>query len=115
METLIDVLRSQAARSPEAVLYRFLPDGETVTASLTFGDLDRRAKAVGAEVQSRFAPRGRLLLVAPAGPEVIIGFLGALYGGALPVPVYPPQEGAAVATVRKMTADADVAGILTSR
>jgi acyl-CoA synthetase (AMP-forming)/AMP-acid ligase II len=112
--TLIDILRGQCMSRPDEVVYHFLGDGETITASLTFGELDRRAREVGTELQRRFAPGDRLLLVAPPGPEVISGFLGALYAGMIPVPVYPPQD-AEMAGLRRIAADAGVAAVLTSR
>ena len=113
--TLIDVLRVQAAARGDDVLYRFLDDGERAGSSMTFASVDRRARQIGAALQRRFAPASRLLLVVPPGPDVIGGFFGALCGGMVPVPVYPPQERAAVAAVGKIAADAAVGGVLTSR
>lgn len=114
MTAIVDVLRTQAQRHLDLVLYRFLDDGETVGSSITFGDLDRRAREVGAALQARFAPRDRLLLVVPPGLDGIAGFLGAFYGGMVPVPVFPPADAAALATVRKIAADARVAGAITT-
>jgi acyl-CoA synthetase (AMP-forming)/AMP-acid ligase II len=113
--TLIDILRAKAATHPDAPLYRFLGNGENVTASLTFGELDARARQVGGSLQRRFTPNDRLLLIAPPGPEVIIGLLGAMFAGMLPVPVYPAADAGSAATLGRIAADAEVAAILTSR
>jgi acyl-CoA synthetase (AMP-forming)/AMP-acid ligase II len=112
--TLIDVLRAQSVTRPNAVAFHFLGEGETITASLTFSGLDRRAMQIGAELQRRFAQHDRLLLVALPGPEVISGFLGVLYAGMIPVPVYPPQK-ATMSATRRIAADAEVSAVLTSR
>jgi len=112
--TLSNVLRGKSAAHPNALVYCFLGDGENVTATLTLGGLDARARQVGAELQRRFAQRDRLLLIAPPGPEVIIGLLGAMFAGMLPVPVYPPTD-AASETLGRIAADAQVAAVLTSR
>ena len=113
-DTFIGVLRAQAARVPDLVIYRFLTDGETVTASLTCAGLDRRAREIGAELQRRFPPRSRLLLVVPPGPDGISAFYGALCAGMVPVPLFPPSDAASLGRTKKIAADADAAAILST-
>jgi len=113
--TLVEVLQARASREPDALIYTFLEDGETEGASWTTSEIDRRAREVGARLQSRFAPGDRALLVYPSGLEFIAGFLGSFYGGLVPVPVYPPQARGEMAAVARIAADAGARAVLTSR
>jgi acyl-CoA synthetase (AMP-forming)/AMP-acid ligase II len=59
--------------------------------TFTYGELDRRARAIAATLQDRARPGSRALLVYPPGIDFITGFLGCLYAGVLPVPTYAPH------------------------
>ncbi len=89
--TLVDLLRSQSARLSEKPIYRFLLDGETEEAVMSYADLDLRARAVGALLQQQGATGQRVLLLYPPGLEYIAAFFGCLYAGAVAVPAYPPN------------------------
>ena len=113
--TLADVLRGRAAAEPETVVYTFLENGEAVADSLTYGELDRRARQVGARLQGRLATGARVVLLYLPGLEFIIGFLGASYAGVVPVPVYPPRGRAAIAALQRIAGDAGAEAVLSSR
>ena len=66
-------------------------DGEVEGDRLTYQDLDRRARAIGALLQQYVVPGQRALLVYPPGIEFITAFFGCLYSGIIAVPTYPPQ------------------------
>src|SRR4051794_29449445 len=89
--TLIEILRERADRQGEKVAYRFLANGEVEEAALSFADLDRRARALGAYLQAHGAAGERALLLYPPGLDFVVAFLGCLYGGAIAVPAYPPR------------------------
>ncbi|MCC7367465.1 MAG: amino acid adenylation domain-containing protein [Chloroflexi bacterium] len=85
------MLRWRAEHQPEARAYTFLVDGESVEATLTYADLDRKARAVGAYLQARGAVGERVVLVCPPGLEYTAAYWGCLYAGAIAVPSYPPR------------------------
>jgi acyl-CoA synthetase (AMP-forming)/AMP-acid ligase II len=89
--TLVEILRWRASRQPDQRAYTFLVDGETEEAHLTYAELDRRARAIAARLQSLGAAGERALLVCPPSLEYIAAFLGCLYAGVVAVPVYPPD------------------------
>ncbi|HEX7181365.1 MAG TPA: non-ribosomal peptide synthase/polyketide synthase, partial [Thermoanaerobaculia bacterium] len=89
---LVAALRSRAEAQPEAVAFTFLRDGEQEAATLTYGELDRRVRAVAAELQGRGAEGQRILLLFPPSLEFIVAFFGCLYARAVAVPVYPPRR-----------------------
>lgn len=91
LTTLVDLLRWRAKGRPEQVVYRFLTDGESEEASLTYGELDREARAIGRMLQSMGLSGERALLLYPPGLEYIAAFFGCLYAGVVAVPAYPPD------------------------
>jgi len=74
--TLVEILRWRALNQPNRLAYTFLRDGEKEEVHLTYADLDRRARAIGARLQSLGAYGERALLVYPQGLEFIAGFFG---------------------------------------
>lgn len=53
--TLAEMLRWRAVMQPNMCGYTFLVDGETVEVSLTYEELDRRARAIAADCESSCA------------------------------------------------------------
>lgn len=88
---LIERIQRLADHCPERQAYAFLGDLEGEAEHLTFGALDRRARAIAARLQHDLSPGERVLLVYPPGLEYILGFLGCLYAGVIAVPAYPPN------------------------
>jgi 1-acyl-sn-glycerol-3-phosphate acyltransferase len=94
--TLVEVLAWHLRRHPERRHVLFYP-GEGAPEELTYGDLDRRARAVAAglaglgigSARSRGAKVGIML---PTGLEYFAAFLGTLLAGGVPVPLYPPAR-----------------------
>ena len=90
--SLVDMLRRRSERSPDTVAYTFLADGEAETDWLTYGTLDRRARAIAAALVEDGVGRGdRAILLYPPGLDFIAAFFGTLYAGVVAVPCYPPQ------------------------
>jgi len=90
--TLVELLRTRAGSHPGKNAYTFLIDGETAEISLSYGELDQRARAIGVRLQSLNAKDQPVLLLYPPGLEYIAAFFGCLYAGAIAVPVYPPTS-----------------------
>jgi amino acid adenylation domain-containing protein/non-ribosomal peptide synthase protein (TIGR01720 family) len=112
--TLSEGLRFRALERPEATAFTFLLDGEEEAGHLTFGDLDRQARAVGALLQRRVAPGERVLLLYPPGLGYIAAFFGCLYAGAVAVPAYPPRQNRSLPRLRAVLADARPRAALTT-
>jgi acyl-CoA synthetase (AMP-forming)/AMP-acid ligase II/3-oxoacyl-(acyl-carrier-protein) synthase/acyl carrier protein len=118
--TLVELLRARAGAEPERLAYTFLADGEREVDALTFGELDRRARAIGALLQRHVgAPRSgaRALLCYPAGLDFVTAFFGAMYGGAVAVPAPVGEAGQLQRTLPRLVAvakDAEPAVILTT-
>jgi amino acid adenylation domain-containing protein len=89
---LIEVLRLRAARQPERTAYVFLGDDGTEAAHLTYGELDARARAIAARLQSWGLSGERGVLLYPPGLDFVAAFWGCLYAGVVAVPSYPPRS-----------------------
>jgi acyl-CoA synthetase (AMP-forming)/AMP-acid ligase II len=88
--TLVDLLRLQADRYRDKVAFRFAPDGNNVTASLTYQELDAKARAVAADLQRQGATGQRVLVICRPGLDSIVSIFGCFYAGAIAVPVDTP-------------------------
>ena len=59
---------------------------------VTRGESNTRIKAVAARLQQVGAVGDRVAILAGNSPEYLYGFLGALYAGMVPIPLYDPRE-----------------------
>ncbi len=91
VNTLVDLLHWRAQHQPERRAYSFLVDDEAKEVHLSYAELDRRARAIGALLQGAGAAGERVLLLYPPSLEYIAAFFGCLYAGAMAVPAYPPN------------------------
>ncbi len=112
--TLVDLLRHRARCQPKDIAYTILIDGEYEQFDLTYGELDRQARAIGAWLESRDLVGERALLLYPAGAEFIAAFFGCLYAGVVAVPVYPPRRNRTLTRIQAIADDAQAKVALTT-
>ena len=113
-KTLIELLQARAESQPNKNAYTFLLDGETDEASLTYGELDQRARAIAARLQSLNTRSEPVLLLYPPGLEYIAAFFGCLYAGAIAVPIYPPTSRRSLPRLWSIIKDARPRVVLTT-
>jgi len=116
--TLIDLLRDRAAAQPDAVAYVYLDAGEDEAGALTWGDVERRSRAIGAAIQARIRTGDRVLIMLAPGVDFVAAFFGTVYAGGVAIPVYPPvgsRSDRASARLRGMIPDAGVSLVVSSR
>jgi acyl-CoA synthetase (AMP-forming)/AMP-acid ligase II/acyl carrier protein len=90
--TLIECLSQAAERFPDYEAFAFLPDGEHESDRITYGQIDRRARAIAALLQSEGKPGDRVLLIPASHLDFIPAFFGCLIAGRVAVPASPPQN-----------------------
>jgi acyl-CoA synthetase (AMP-forming)/AMP-acid ligase II len=112
--TLVDLLRYRVNELPERVAYTFLIDGETDAISLTYQELDRKVRAIAAQLQSLCSPGDRVLLLYPPGLDYIAAFFGCLYAGVVAVPAYPPRPNRSLSRLQSIINDASANIALTT-
>jgi acyl-CoA synthetase (AMP-forming)/AMP-acid ligase II len=90
--TLVDILGRHVAERPDARACVMLADRGGEEASLTFAELDRRARALAARIAAQAGPGERALLLFPTGIEFPVAFCACLFAGVVAVPVMPPRR-----------------------
>jgi len=114
MYTLVDLLRVRADQQADRLAYRFVQDSEADITTITYGELDRRARAIGAWLESFGASGERALLLYPPGLDYIASFFGCLYAGVTAVPAYPPRLNRPVPRIQSIVADSQASFALTT-
>ncbi|MEH1782799.1 MAG: beta-ketoacyl synthase N-terminal-like domain-containing protein [Nostoc sp.] len=113
-ETLVDVLHYRAIQQPQTLGYTFLVDGESEGSRLTYGALDKLARAIATYLQTFAKPGDRVLLLYSPGLEFITAFFGCLYAGLIAIPAYPPRQNQSIARLGAIVSDAQATAILTT-
>lgn len=112
-----DLVLERAAEDPErpALVLLREEDGQAPPETLTYGELDRSARALAGWLQQRGAYGKRVLVVQSTRRLFAVSFLACLYAGAVAVPAPPPggrqHHDRRVASIVK---DAAVEVVLTS-
>ncbi len=104
--SLVDIVRARARVQETEVAYRFLVEGDEDELSLTYAELDAKARTIAAWLQERRTEGERALLLYPPGLDFIVGFLGCLYAGVIAVPAYPPRPRRPDPRIQEILADA---------
>jgi 1-acyl-sn-glycerol-3-phosphate acyltransferase len=95
--TLLEVLDWHVAQHPELRHVTVLEDDATVIASLTYGELAEKARAIaGGLIERDIVPGDRIALMLPTGVDFFTAFFAILLVGAVPVPIYPPLQRAQI-------------------
>lgn len=112
--TLVDLLRYRVISQANQTAYTFLVDGETEEVSITYQELEQRARSIAAHLQFLGISGERALLLYQPNLEFIAAFLGCLYAGVIAVPVYPPQRQQRMTLLQAIAASAQATIALTT-
>ncbi|MBJ6360125.1 AMP-binding protein, partial [Paenibacillus sp. GCM10012307] len=112
IDSLVDLLNLRAENQRDSKAYSFLTEqGEEN--SMTYGELDARARALAVWLTDRQARGKRALLLYNAGLDYIAAFFGCLYAGVVAVPAYPPRLNGNFHRVQSIIEDCDASFALT--
>ncbi|HMG52800.1 MAG TPA: fatty acyl-AMP ligase, partial [Kofleriaceae bacterium] len=115
---MIDVLAGHLETRPDAVLYRYLHDGDVARAETwSYAETYARAAAVARRLTDHGLAGERVLLLHAPGLDYVAAFLGCLLARAIAVPAYPPEPSRLASTLPRVIAiarAARVAAIATS-
>ncbi|MCB1743121.1 MAG: fatty acyl-AMP ligase [Gammaproteobacteria bacterium] len=104
--TLVHILGARAHQQPDQYAYVFLLDGEQEYVQFTYASLELEARRWAATLAAVARPGDRVLLLLPPGLDLIAAFYGALSGGLVAVPAYPPRGDRQTSKLRAMVGDA---------
>ncbi|MFJ4192152.1 amino acid adenylation domain-containing protein [Kitasatospora sp. NPDC089509] len=88
----ISAIAATAAADPDRTAFEFSGKEDAPAERLSYGQLDRRARAVAARLQRLGLTDRPVLLLQPPGLDYVVSFVGCLYARAVAVPVYPPNR-----------------------
>jgi acyl-CoA synthetase (AMP-forming)/AMP-acid ligase II len=83
--SLVELLCARAEQHPDRRAFTFLVDGETGTDGLSYGEIDRQARAIAVSLMREGSAGERVLLLYPPGLAFVPAFYGTLYAGAIAV------------------------------
>ena len=88
-QTLTEVLEWHVLNHRDRTHILFEESGKTL--SISYGELEKRAKRVAGGLIMRGVQKGEAVaLMLPTGPDYFFSFFGILMAGGIPVPIYPP-------------------------
>ena len=111
----VELLRRRSLEQSEKTAVTFLLDGEEAKQSLTYAELDVRARALAVLLLEQITPGERVLLLQPPGLDFVISFFGCLYAGAVAVATYPPHKPRQMPRIDAIFEDAQPRVVLTSK
>ena len=92
--TLISLIDRNIANVGDSVAYRYLDhtgSAEGSAVELTWTELGRRMRAIGAQVQQVTSRGDRVAILAPQGLDYVAGFFAAIKAGTIAVPLFAPE------------------------
>lgn len=92
----------------------FSEDREGVAVDYTRDEVITRIKAVAARLLQTGQPGNRVAIMAANSPEYLFAFMGAIYAGQVPVPLYDPNEPGHGEQLTAVLADSKAAAVLTN-
>jgi 8-amino-7-oxononanoate synthase len=111
---LVNLLRHRSEHLGHERAFIYLVDGESEEIQLSYREMDRQARAIGARLQAMGLAGQRALLLYPAGLEFIAAFFGCLYAGVVAVPAYPPRRNRTLERIEAIASDAQAKIALTT-
>ncbi len=93
--SLVALLRRRAQEQGRDRAYVALADRGGEEATITFAELDRRARALAGRITGIAAPGERALLLFPSGVEFVVALFACFAAAVIAVPLMPPRRNAA--------------------
>ncbi|HEY2671024.1 MAG TPA: fatty acyl-AMP ligase [Rugosimonospora sp.] len=112
--SLLSAVRDRAATHPEAAALTVVTDPDAgVHRTLSYGELDRRGRAVAAGLCATGKPGDRVVLALPTGEDFATALLGCWYAGFVAVPAPPPGRPGEIDRIGAIAEDCAAAVVLT--
>ncbi|MEU7908092.1 fatty acyl-AMP ligase [Actinoplanes sp. NPDC049118] len=112
--TLIGQLRLRAKKHPDQLAYGFLRDGEELTDSMTFQQVEDEGRAVGVALAARGLSGGAAVLLYPTGLDFVRALVGCMFARIAGAPAQVPTRRRSLERVRRIADDAGTTVVLTT-
>jgi acyl-CoA synthetase (AMP-forming)/AMP-acid ligase II/acyl carrier protein len=111
---LVDLLRYRALHQPNQNAFTYLEDEEGLESTLTYQQLDAKARSIAVYLQNISTPGERVLLLYPPGLDYIAAFFGCLYAELIAIPLYPPRNNRNMSRIQSIMEDSQAQIALTN-
>ncbi|MGB5928658.1 MAG: beta-ketoacyl synthase N-terminal-like domain-containing protein, partial [Cyclobacteriaceae bacterium] len=113
-QSFVDVVQSRSVQFASEKAFIFLEDGVSETDSITFGELDEKARSLAGHLYEQGYQDSKAMLIFPPGLDFIIAFMGCLYARVIVVPVQLPGKNKNLDGLENIVKDAAISLILTN-
>ncbi|MFD9945970.1 fatty acyl-AMP ligase [Nonomuraea sp. NPDC059023] len=115
MSVLIRRVARWAREIPDAPAYTFVDHlGDGAWHTLTWRQVDRRARALAVRVRELAGPGDRVAILAPQGLDYVVAMIATLYAGVVAVPLFAPDLPGHAERLARAYTDAEPALVLTT-
>lgn len=111
---LVDLLRYRALHQSNQTAFTFLQDEEGLESTLTYQQLDAKARSIAVYLQQISNPGERILLLYPPGLDYIAAFFGCLYAELIAIPLYSPRNNRKMSRIQSIMEDSQAQIALTN-
>ncbi|VFQ46098.1 fatty acyl-AMP ligase [Desulfoluna butyratoxydans] len=115
MSNLIRALQEKAVSMPEKKAFVSLGRDGSELASISFRELDAQARCVAFRLQSMGLSGRPMVMLMENRISLVVGFLGCIYAGVIPVPMPVPRHGRSWQRVRAVAGDSGADHLLADR
>lgn len=115
MNNLIHALQETAVSMPEKNAFIYIGRDGSEQEKISFRELDDQAQSVAWKLQRKGLSGRPLVVLMENRIRFIVGFLGCVYAGVIPVPMPVPRHGRSWMRVRAVTGDSGANHLLADR
>jgi acyl-CoA synthetase (AMP-forming)/AMP-acid ligase II len=113
--SMTDLLARRAEENPDGQAFAYVPEREGPRGTLTYRELEMRARATAARLSRQTTSGDRAILLFPPGLDFIVAFFGCLAAGVIAVPLMVPRRTAARDSSAAILKNCTPRVVLTSR
>lgn len=116
--TIVDLVLRNVSRNPDRIAFTFLEHGELDSSgmsTLTWAQLDRRARAIAVRLRELAEPGERIMLLCPPGFLYLEAFFGCQYAGMIAIPLYPPRLNRPLDAIQNVAQDVQARFVVTTQ
>jgi acyl-CoA synthetase (AMP-forming)/AMP-acid ligase II/acyl carrier protein len=111
---LVDLLRYRALNQANQTAFTYLEDEEGLGSTLTYQQLDAKARTIAVYLQKISTSGERVLLLYPPGLDYIAAFFGCLYADLIAIPLYSPRNNRNMSRIQAIMEDSQAQIALTN-
>jgi natural product biosynthesis luciferase-like monooxygenase protein len=108
------MLQWRALHQADQLAFTFLGEGVKNNSTLTYGELDQKARVIALFLKSIKAEKKHALLVYNPGLEFITAIFGCLYARVVAIPIYPPRKNFSLNRIETIIEDSQASLALTT-